>query len=317
MAIARGVEGVILLGEESTYGTPVAPTKYIGLIQSTSGSVDQTVGEHYGLGQSKSADVSGGLTTVRRSIDFLPTNGRFLEYFAFGGTTTHVDSSTDCTHTMVWANDLPFYTLEESYEQGGSDLENTYTSYIAESLNITLNVDGELTASVSGNAQDLVTSTSATAYAAQSSAPFKGIWGSVNIGGSISNVQSWGLTINRNSSQVSGMGSRKAVQGNSHTASVEFTARIAYSASTFDTGITGNASGITATEASDVSVTLGADNGVSLGSGERSISIALTGCQYSSVARDSSLDDFVFTDITGKGQLSTTTFVDQVLQASW
>jgi hypothetical protein len=314
----RGIQNVCLLGKESVYGTAVATTKYLGLMQSLGGSIDQNVGEHFGLGQSNSAAITGGLLTYKRNFELLPTNGRFLEYFVFGGTTTHVDTSSDCTHTFVYTRDIPSFTVEESYENGTPDVQNVWKGFLTESCTLNLSVDAELTASISGSCKDLDASgTTASAFAAQDQIPIRGIFGSLNIGGAISEVQSFSLTLSRNSTTMPAMGQRIPAAGGSHTFSVEFSAKVGYNSNQFDAKITGAAAGGTATQPTADSITFSADNGVVLGSGKRAFSMALTNCQYSSVRRDTPLSDFVYYDITGKGKLSTTTFVDSILQASW
>lgn len=319
MAVMRGISGQCLAIRETTYGTYIAATKYLGLIQSMGGSIDQSVGEHFGLGQSNAASVTGGILTYKRNFELLPTNGRFLEYFVFGGTTTHVDSvATDCTHTLVYTRDIPSLSLEEAYELGTPDLVNKYAGFLAESCSLNLSVDGELTSSISGSCKDLdVSTTAATAYAAQDQAPIRGIYGTLNIGGAISDTQSWSATLSRNSTTIPSMGQRKAAWGGSHNTTVEFSVKVGYSANTYDAAIMGAAAGATAAEPTAATVILGADNGIALGSGKRAISMTLTNCQYSSVKRDTPLSDFVYYDITGKGKLGATTFVDGVLLAAW
>jgi len=314
----RGIQSVLLLGKETTWGTPVSTAKYLGLIQSISTEVAQGAKEYHGIGQAKAAETGGGLLNPRLTIDFMPTNGRFLEYFMFGGTTTHVDSTTDCTHTLVYANDMPSFTVHEAYEKGGTDLENVWSGFVADSCTLSMNVDGELSCSVSGICKDLDASgTTAETAPTQNEPPIKGFQGGLNIGGAVSLVQSWSLTTSRNAKVLHGMGDRVPADGGSNILNTSFSAKIGYNANTWDAGVLGAAGGGTSAEPSDVTITLSGDNGVALGSGERSISIALAEGQYSNSSRNSGINDFVLNDINGVGILSTTTMVDQILQASW
>lgn len=314
----KGIQNIVLFGRESSWGTAVSATKYIGALQSLKPSIDAGAKEHHGVGSYASCAVSSGLLNPKLSMDFLCTNGRFLEYFVFGGTTTHATTSSDTVHTMVAASALPSSTIEESYEAGGTDVVNKWAGFIADSCNLSLNVDGELTASVSGIAKDLdASATTASAAPTQNEIPIKGFSGSLNIGGAITEVQSWTINISRNAKVLHGCGARVPAAGASHLLNVSFTARMGYSANTYDAAILGANTGGTTTQPTALSVTLGADNGVVLGSGKRAISVALTNCQYSSVSRDVPLNDFVLTDISGVGQLSTTTFTDGVTSGNW
>lgn len=314
----RGIQNVLLFGKESAWGTPVATAKYLGLTQNFKVDISQGAKEHHGLGAAAAADIGGGLLNPKLSWELKPSNGRFLEYFVFGGTTTHVDSTADCTHTLVYANDMPSFTVHEAYEKGGSDLENVFAGFLSESCNLSLNLDGELSASVSGPCKDLDASgTTAESAPTQNEAPIKGFQGSLGIGGAVSLVQSWSVNISRNAKVIHGMGARVPADGGSNLLNVSFSAKIGYNASTFDAAILGAAAGGTAVEPAAATVTLGADNGTALGSGKRAISMALSNCQYTSVTRDSGIGDFVFTDISGVGKLSTTTFNDQIIQSAW
>lgn len=319
MTAFKGIQNVAWFQKEATWGTYVSDAqRYIGPMQSFKPSFDVGAKEHHGVGYYKSVGVSSNLIDPKISFDFLATNGRFLEYFVYGGTTTHVDGTSDCTHTMVAALTLPSLSIEESYEAGTPDVVNKWKGFIADSCNMSLNVDGELTASVSGVAKDLdASATGATAAPTQNQIPIKGFSGSLTIGSLVSEVQSWGINVSRNAKVLHGMGYRVPTSGSSHLLNVSFTARIGYAANTFDATILGAAGGGSATQPTAKTVVLAADNGVSFDSGQRAMSITLTNCQYSSVSRDVPLNDFVLTDISGVGQLSTGTFIDGVLETDW
>jgi hypothetical protein len=212
---------------------------------------------------------------------------------------------------------MPSFTIEDTYKQT-TDIENRWVGFIGETTTISLNIDGELTVSTSGPAKDVDTSqTTGSSEPSQSEIPIKGFSGSLNLGGAVSEVQSWSLTFNRNSKNLSGMGSRLPVAGSSHILNCSFTARIAYAANTFDAAILGAATGGTATQPTAVSATFGADNGVELGSGKRAISVALTSCQYSVSKRSVPINDYIFVDVNGFGKLGAGSFIDGVLTASW
>jgi hypothetical protein len=215
------------------------------------------------------------------------------------------------------AQNLLSYTLEEGHK-ATANISNIHSGFIADSVTLSLSVDGELSTSISGMGKNEDASgTSIQSYAAQAETPQKGFNGSVTMGGVQTEVQNWSLNFGNATKTLHGQGARQAVAGGSHTLNVSFNARLAYNANTWDTAIKGAAATTTATAPAGTTIVFGADNGVTLGSGKRAISMALANCQYTSMRRNVPLSDYIMTDLSGNGVISTTTFVDGVVSASW
>lgn len=318
VAVTQGIQATILSGKETTWGTAVSATKSLGLVTNWSTADEQGTKEHYGLGQAKAVAVSGGLYTPKGSIDVELAHGRMIEYAIYGGATTSTDSSTDCTHTFVYANTLPSFTVEESYEQGTPDIVNKWAGVTFNSSTLSLTADGELTLKSDWLAKTVdVSSTSSTAASIPTQAPIRGLSGALSLGTAVSNCASWEITCNRNMKIGHALGSRVPAWGGSNLISTTWKATVAYDATTWHQKLLGGTTPTTNAEPTSFTATFTADNNVALGSGKKSISIALTGCQVTSHGKAVTVNDFVMQDITGVGILGTGSMVDNVLNAAW
>ena len=201
MAVARTVLGTVLAGAETSYKTGGTPTKDLGLIKTTVVNPDSGVSESHGFGQSNGVSVNAGAVNPKGSIECDLQHGRLLEYAIFGGTTTHVDSTLDCTHTMVWAEELKSYALEQSYEMGTTDIVMDMLGVIFGSSTISTSLDGNLKFRSDWTAGDISTSeTAVTSAVVNPGAPLPGFMAGLNLGaGALTCVQNWEITLNKNS----------------------------------------------------------------------------------------------------------------------
>jgi hypothetical protein len=246
------------------------------------------------------------------------TNGRLIEWALFGGTTTHADTSTDCTHTLVYADTLPSLSIEESYNET-TDVMHKWAGCIFGSSTITAALDDYLKFRGDFLAKNIdVSDTTASAASIPTTSPLRCFECSLEIASTaIDYVQNWELTVNRNSAIMHGLGSRVAAAGTSGIMNVDWKATIGFADTDQHARLLGATSGATATATSGFAVDLKADNGTALGSGEHSCEIGLTGCQATSINKTTDLGDFIMYDISGKGTLNACEYVDQILQASW
>jgi hypothetical protein len=317
--VSRGIHTTVLFGKETTWGAAVVPAKDIGLIQSFGNATEQAGTELHGLGQARSAARVTGEVDVKGSIEMYYQHARPLEFMLFGGTTTSVDSSTDSTHTLVWAENLPSYTIYEHYEEGTTDVCNAWKGVIFQ--NCTINVAVKDRVKIRGDfiGQDIDPSgTTATAATVSTIKPLEAHNASFSYNSAtIPYVQSWELSVNRNSAVGFGLGSKKAAMGGSNIVNCEWRATVGFYSTAHLTRVLGGATGIGTTYDDGVTIILGADNGVTLGSGKRSLAITLTDCHIKSYSQTADLGDFVLYDISGYGYPSAASCVDQVLNAAF
>jgi len=322
--VISGRTGRLTMARETTWGTAVTADRVVGHVQSVSNNTTQEASNTSSMGQAQSASVNAGTVTPGGSVEVATTNGRLLEYAIFGGTTSNVDTSRDCTHTFVWSNELPSETIELGYDEATDSIERYEGSFFKNAsigfggINEPLKFKGDFVS------EDLITDqTSLVSYTVPTTRPLMGYQASLSLGGSsVDYVQSWEVSVNRNSKVGHAMGSRKPAFGGSHQAEVTFKATIGTpvgsGSMTQLNRLLGAGTGITAAEPSPFAAVFSANNGVTLGSGRHAISLTLgTNSQMASISRQSQVGDFVMTDISGIGILGTTTYVDQVLAANW
>lgn len=317
--IARSVVATVLVTKEAAYGTPLAPTKDIGLVTGGGVNPDSPIKESHGQGQANAVYVNPSIVDPKGSFEIELQHGRPIEYAIFGGTTTHVETTGDFTHTFVWSNSLPSLTAECSWELGTTDICQKMTSLIFKSATISASVDAPLKMRTDWIAKDIDNSaTTATAAVVNTSAPMHGFKCGLSLGGStVEYVKSWEITVNRNSSNFHGQGARSPGYGASHLANVDFKATIGLSTTTEINRLLGSASSITAAAPTSFAGIFSYDNGVTLGSGKRAVTLTLSGCQLASYNNPLTLGDFVVYDISGKGLISAGTCVDQITSATW
>lgn len=319
MVVANSVLSTVLFGKETSYGSGGTSNKDIGLVKSVTINPTSTAAESHGFGQAKAVYVKGGLVDVKGSLEYEWQHGRPFEWGMFGGVTTHVATSGDTTHTFVWSESLPSLKSEVSYEMGATDVAGAYTGLIFGNTSLGVNVDGIVNFKSDFMAKTIDnSSTSATAAVVNSGAPLAGFEAGLSMGGSsVDYVQSWELTMNRNSKVIHGVGTRQATYGSSHLANVSWKATIGLENTTQLNRLLGSTSAITAAEPSSFTNIFSATNGVVLGSGQRAITMTLSGCQVKDYSINAKLNDFVLYDISGYGILSAGTCVDQVSSANW
>jgi hypothetical protein len=246
------------------------------------------------------------------------SNGRMIEYAIFGGTTTHVDTGTDCTHTFVYANDLPSYSIEESYDED-TNLVKKWKGVFFKNTTIGVSLDEYLKLKADFVAKDMdVSSTSVTAPSIGTTGALKGFQVTLELGGSqVTYAQNWEVTLNRNSAIGHSLGSRVPSHAGSNILNIDWKATVGFNSVAEYTRFLGQASGILPASPANFLARFKGNNGVTLGSGRLEIDMQLANSRTKAIKQTADLGDFVMYDITGSGQLSTTTFVDQVLAANW
>lgn len=315
--VNKGIHATILAKIEAAWGTAVVPDRDIGAVQSFNQNDEQAAEETHALGQAKAQAIAAGKYTPKGSLEVNMTNGRLIEWALYGGTTTHADTSTDCTHTFVYADDLPSVTIEEGFNEA-TDEQHLWAGVLFQNPTIGVAMDDYLKLRTDWVAKNVdVSGATATAASVPTATPLRGFQAALSIGGSpVSYTQSWELSFNRNSNLLWGLGSRIPAAGGSNILNVDWRATVGFVDSTEHERLLGSTTATAGAPASFATL-FTADNGVALGSGELSLSVGLTDCQVSSINKTVDLSDFIMYDIAGKGKLGAANMVDQVLEAAW
>ncbi|VVB59058.1 Uncharacterised protein [Candidatus Anstonella stagnisolia] len=318
-SVARGVVSTILFGKETSYGTGGTANKDIGLVQTCTINPDSNAEERHGAGQANAVYVKAGLVNVKGSVDCEFQQGRPFEWAWYGGTTNHAQSgvTADWSHTYAFANSLPSLAGEVSHEMGANDIAQSFTGIMFGSSSCSVNVDGILKFRGDFIGKTVTAGTTAAASVVNTGAPLGGFEAAFSLAGSnVPFVQSWELTVNRNSKVIFGAGDRKAAYGASHLTNVSWRATIGLENTTNIQKLLGGTT-ISATEPASFTNIFSADNGTAFGSGKRGVSFTLTGCQMKDYSVNVQKNDFTLYDVSGFGLLGAGVSYDQVASSSW
>ena len=319
--VARSVARTYLFSKETTYGSSVTPAKDIGLVKSFTDSANQAYEARNGQGSAKDIYIKGGYTVPKATLDFEIQHGRPIEWLIYGGTTTHSSTSGDDTHTFVWSDLLPSLTSEVGDPLGTSTtaiVDTVATGLVGNSTEISLDMKGVLKGRTDFIGQNInLSASTVTAPTVNTGAPLGGFQGSMKFGATaVDYLQNWTITCAGNTKDMPGQGLRTPAWVASHDRHITFKATIGEENNTYLAEVLGSSSAITTLEPAAQSITFGADNGVTLGSGKLAFSMLLTGCQFK-YDRKADTGDFVTYDLTGTGIPSTCTFVDQIASGAW
>lgn len=311
-----GADTTILLGKESTWGMPVAVTKDIGLVQKVTLNNAREVIESHGAGSRNTIAVGAGTFDLSGSIDFQVQHGRWMEYMLYGGTTNHALTSTDTTHTMVFANRLPSFTMEVGGNDGTGDLVHTLNGCIFHSPKLSLDLNGVLSVSSDFIAKNIIDTTTATAPVINTGGPLTGIQCTLSSGTTIAQLQSLELNFSSSATKSFGIGSALPAAGANHILKTSISGNLTHNVATELEKLLGSTTA-SATAPTALTYTLAGNNGVTLGSGRKEISIVIGSATMDSYNIDTSLNDLATASFGAKGILGAGSFVDDIASASW
>lgn len=310
----------ILIGEESTFGTPVTADKDIGIIQSFNANENNSSIIVEGSSSRETQQLSVGQFNCEPSFEYLYQHGRFFEYL-FGGTTVHAQSSNDWKHTFAMGNYLTGFTLESGFNKD-TDVVSKYTSCYINTLEIRLELNGLIRCSATCIGQKPVNNASASSAVVSTIPVFSSYSGSLSTGTDSSEVEvtpidSFSITFDNRLVSIEGANSRFK------TDIVPGVMRITYEfTKTFDTvteyqrflGGTSPSSG----DPTEFSLIFNANNGVSLGSGRRELNIDIATNQYESYGHAVTLNGKITQTFRGVGLAITDFFtVDNISSSNW
>lgn len=332
MAPISGHQSVVLIGRESAYGTPVAATKDIGLIQQITPADTTVANTNYGLSSVEIQTLDWGKYEPNIKIDFDFQHGRMLEYLT-GGTVTHAQqgASADWKHTYALADTLSFFTAEISHDLT-TDAASRYTSCKALNGSISMDVNGILRMSVDIAPKTVITNTTATAAVLSTLSTFKAHQATLKTGvisseATLADVQRFEFSINNVNSgdpKLFQLGSRLPSFVDALQRIMTFRFTVAYADLTeYKRFLGGSAASATAPTDDGTAPTLcglvfNAHNNVAAQSGRREITIDLSNVLYTNVSRPIPVGSWVLAEIEGVAQTADEiSTMDNITSALW
>lgn len=326
-ASKHGKHGYFLFGKESTYGTPVAATKDIGLVQNFTPNGNNNLEPLRTIGTidvqqlwEQQADLTGTLETIFQ-------HGRIFEYIT-GGTVTHTTTSSDTKHEFALADDLPSMTIEEGFN-ASDDIEWIWHGVKLSQVTISYTNGAALKVNADWNAEDCDASgTSASSKSISTlaaTAPWMGSlsWGTESSETGFAVVESLDFIFSaaeggemRQTSATSRIPAASEANGRS----MKFNFTVGFKDSTAYHHFLGSSSGVLndGTEIADRGLVFNANNGVSLGSGRREINIDVSNCKINTTSRPTTLNGFILQSFEGEAETLDDFFtVDNIASGSW
>jgi hypothetical protein len=226
----KGFDTYVIYGEESVYGTPVAPgtTNFPGRIQSFNLNMSNNSFRSQGLGDGRNATgIYLGPLDVSGSMDFQLSDPTFLQYAI--GTVTGAGSVAspyqieEAENIGFDAANIPSLTLEVGSEGDTSDDEITISGVVLNNLTITATQGEIITCSADWVAQTVLASTTLQVVAAQSDVPFMFHDATCTVGSDTLQCTSFSVTISNNITPYRELGSRLITQPSAGLRRYDFT----------------------------------------------------------------------------------------------
>lgn len=257
-------------------------------------SAIQTQAVFTGMGQ-------GGLT-LRGDFQ----HGRLLEYVF--GSVAHALTSADTKHTFTISNTPPSMIAEVGNNLT-VDTTQTITGLIAESCEISSELNGLVQLSVDFKGKIPTTGSTASAAVTSSLTTFPHSYVIATINGTqATEVQNMSIRIVKTTQFSGGLGSVVYQQGHATSLRIEVSGKLGFAAKTFH-DIFVNATSHT--------IIFDATNGVSLGSGLRELKITLGSNYWTNFTEIASLGGLTYVEFSGICTLTEAFSVDNIAEASW
>jgi len=307
MACFSDKNRTILIGKESTFGTPVTTDKDIGLVQSMPVEFSNNTENHYGIGNQLAQTSSAGNFDATASPSYLFQHGRLLE--AFIGQSSDAETTGDYKHTLLSTADLPedsySFTMESALN-GSTDYVHLIAGCKVNSLTFNLANPGNLTvdAEIFGSTEDASDAT-ATTPVLSSLGVMPHFFATISFGAQGAEVeqdtvQSLSITMSRSIDTAIGkaIGRRtnECLKDQNLDVSFDFTMRfkdfVSYQRFL---GGTSQSTGTPDDSALVVQIT----NGVTLGSGRTEVYFDLRGVQLQSYNESTDINSVVEASFTG------------------
>ena len=305
-----------LIGQESTWGTPVTADRDIGIIQNITATSRNNIIKAFGLSDRNVAKLVTGKFDVGLDGEIQFQHGRLLEYTL--GSVGHVETTGDWKHTFTEADETPSFTLEDGFN-GTTDVVLTYAGCKIANTTIALAVDGILTQRFTGIAKTVATGTSASSGVVSALPVFHSLTGELKLETvALGKVQSFDVTINNNTEIVFELGNRFGAEAISKNREYDFTFSMAFESLDEYNEFLGQANSPITTEVTPVTIEFKASNGTALGSGNREFFIKFTDAKIEEVGVPVRVGENVFADFRGMAKsLDDCYSVDNIADTSW
>jgi len=319
-----GKHAYILVGKESSYGTPVTCAKDLGLIQSFTPSDDNSYRREHTIAKRNAQNLIAGNFVSTATLEFLLQHGRIFE-FVFGGTTTHDDTNTpDIKHVFAEGDTLPSMTLEDGVNST-SDVTMTYAGVKVNNLTLSLALGDSIRVRADLMAKTVATGTSASSAVISSLATHPYYFATLKTGAdgnetTQANVQSFELTIRNNLEPQYGLGSRLLTNLIANERHYEFSFTLGFQSKTEYELFLGGSSPDTDGSPTIPSLIFNANNGVTAGNGRREINIDFSDAVYTTTRKPVVIHGYILQDFTGwaKSITSNNTWVyDNISESNW
>jgi len=317
MVYSAGQMSFLFAKETVSYGTPVAPSKDIGLVKT---GYEPTATGNYSEGMYLGDIEMGSLVPTHYefsgSVEFDVQHFRFLEY-VLGGTVSHDNSDTpDIKHTFTGANTIPSMTVDASLD-ATSDAVFRYPGTAIKSCTLNFNNDAPLSCSLDLVSKTVDTSdTSATAAVVDDLPVFTPAMTSISCGTTLTLVKDLTLTIENNVAESKYLSStlrQHAVPTHRKfglTFSMDFTDMTEYERFLGSTS--------PQTTVPPFTTVINTTNGVAAASGLRQLYMTINNCKYTEVTPKQPSDGVAALDVTVVGRnLGTTYSYDDIVSGSW
>jgi len=303
----------VLVGWESTYGTPVSATKDLGIVTDITETGTNEVVSSRGLSSRDLDQLNMGQWRHRVEVTCEYQHARLIDLAL--GAVAHSGTADPYTHTCTGADTIDSVTLEVGLD-GTTDDVSKYDGCKVNSLTIAQELGGVITMRAEFVTQSVVTSTTAGTAVTDTLPPLN--WGTttVNTGDAIAQCRSFEWTVNNNLIPVDKMGSfehENLLEGD-RDYTCRFTA--AYTdikeRSRFFAGNNSGTSPATA-DFDGFTTTITCDRSAD----NRSLVLTLTDCHYTDFSRPISIGGVILQDFTLVHRTASIVGEDDIPSADW
>ncbi len=308
-----------LIGKESAWGTAVTADKDVGLVQEVSDNLSREVIETMALGAIDTQKITSGMVDVGCSVTVEFQHGRLLEYVF--GTVAHQLTSSDTKHTFTVNANPPSASIESS-ENSASDTVLTHEGMLVENAELSIALNETLKLKVDFKGQSTTSTTSAAAALIDNLAIFPHALVTITIDGTpATEVQNFSIKFVKKVERSGGLSSNLYQQGHGTELRFEYSGQLGFASEVYDKLFLGGSGGATTPSATadpaGFPLIFDADNGVTLGQGQRQVKVTLGNCINRSHDKVASIGNLIFVDIAGHGTLTEAFSVDDIVEASW
>jgi|TARA_Y100000034_G_scaffold95237_1_gene115580 hypothetical protein len=311
----KGHDTYIIYGEESGYGTGGTPAagNRIGRVQSATINMANNMFRTQGLGEGRNATGAfNGAFDINGTIDWDVDDFTFMQYavgtLTGAGIIANPYQLEEAANIGYDAANIPSLALEFGSEGDTTDLTQTVSGLVVNSLTLTASQGETLKASCDWIGQTMTNATVLEAYTAPTDKVFVFQQGTVAIGTDAFQCMSFSLTLNNNTQTHRDLGSRFIVQPVTGTRRYDFTVTFKFKKDTTASTLGGlelmdyfyGAANTPTTSGSSTAYAVSLDITEGAASGDRVVNIDLETCYFTNWTEPISLEGGVI-EVTVEG----------------